>query len=199
MIIHTSIADAFTSLLASRAAQIKVGNHLADPSVSLSGLYSPAAPPRILSLIDDAVSHGATLVTGDRQITGPNGTVLGVHIVDHVRPEMALFQDETFGPVLCITRVESEAEAIEIANGTEYTLCASVFTRDVLRGMEVARGIRAGSCHVNGPTVYIEPTLPNGGTGGRSGYGRFGGMAGVEEFTERKIVTLARPGMRYPL
>ncbi|KAL2010806.1 hypothetical protein VTN00DRAFT_3524 [Thermoascus crustaceus] len=199
VIIHTSIADAFTTLLASRAKQIKVGNHLTDPSVSLSGLYSPAAPPRILSLIDDAVAQGATLVTGDRQITGPNGTILGVHIVDHVKPDMALFQNETFGPVLCVTRVESEEEAIEIANGTEYTLCASVFTKDVLRGMEVAKGIRAGSCHVNGPTVYIEPTLPNGGTGGRSGYGRFGGMAGVEEFTERKIVTLVKPGMRYPL
>ena len=65
------------------------------------------------------------------------------------------------------------------------------------RHIRFARRVRAGSCHVNGPTVYVEATLPNGGTGGSSGYGRFGGMAGVEEFTERKIVTLVRSGMKY--
>ncbi|KAL1969459.1 hypothetical protein VTN77DRAFT_8897 [Rasamsonia byssochlamydoides] len=199
VIIHNSVADAFTTLLLQRVREIKVGNHLEDPTVSLSGLYCPAAPQRILSMIDDAIANGATLLFGDRSISGPNKTILQPHVLDHVRPEMAIFRDESFGPVLCITRADSAEEAVNLANDSEYSLCASVFTRDVLRGMELAQQIRAGSCHVNGPTVYIEPTLPNGGTGGRSGYGRFGGMAGVEEFTERKIVSLVKPGMKYPL
>jgi benzaldehyde dehydrogenase (NAD) len=199
VIIHKTVAEEFTSLLLNRIREIKAGNHLEDPSVSLSGLYCSAAPKRILSLIDDALANGAKLLFGDRTITGPNKTILQPHVIDSVTPSMSIFREESFGPILCITRAASEQEAIDLANDSEYSLCASIFTKDVLRGMELARQIRAGSCHVNGPTVYIEPTLPNGGTGGRSGYGRFGGMAGVEEFTERKIISLVKPGMKYPL
>lgn len=150
-------------------------------------------------MIDDALANGASLLYGDRSVSGPNKTILQPHVLDHVKPSMTIFREESFGPILCITRADSEQEAVDLANDTEYSLCASVFTQDVLKGMELAQQIRAGSCHVNGPTVYIEPTLPNGGTGGRSGYGRFGGMAGVEEFTERKIVSLVKSGMKYPL
>lgn len=150
-------------------------------------------------MIDDALSSGANLLVGDRNVSGPNGTILQPHILDNVDPSARIFQEETFGPIICITRARSADQAIDLANMSEYSLCASVFTRDILQGMEVSRRIRAGSCHINGPTVYIEPTLPNGGTGGRSGYGRFGGIAGVEEFTERKIVTLAKPGMKYTI
>lgn len=152
-----------------------------------------------MSMIDEAVAKGAEVTAGDRRISGPNNTIIQPHVIDKVNPSMSIFQDESFGPVLCVCRVSSEEKAIEVANDTEYTLCASVFTKDVLRGMEVASQIRAGSCHINGPTVYIEPPLPNGGIGGKSGYGRFGGIAGVEEFTERKILTLVRLGMRYSL
>jgi len=199
IILHSSIAAPFTELLLERVAKVKVGNHFEDPSVSLSGLYCAAAPKRILSAIDSAIASGATLLTGDRTPEGPNKTILQPHILDNVSPDMEIFHEEIFGPVICITRADSDEQAIELANTSEYSLCASVFTKDVLRGMEVAQQIRAGSCHVNGPTVYIEPPLPNGGTGGRSGYGRFGGMAGVEEFTERKIISLVKPGMKYPI
>lgn len=199
IIVHDSVADIFVQLLAKRFNEIKVGNHLQDPSVSLSGLFCPAAPKRIISMIDEAISQGAELVSGDLLISGPNSTIMQPHIVDKVKPSMPLFQQESFGPIVCISRVSSEEEAIEMANDTEYTLCASVFTKDVLRGMEVASQIQAGSCHVNGPTVYIEPPLPNGGIGGRSGYGRFGGTSGVDEFTNKKIVTLVKPGMSYVL
>ncbi|KAJ9270473.1 hypothetical protein DTO212C5_3504 [Paecilomyces variotii] len=199
IILHSSIAAPFTELLLERVAKVKVGNHFEDPSVSLSGLYCAAAPKRILSAIDSAIASGATLLTGDRTPAGPNKTILQPHILDNVSPDMEIFHEEIFGPVICITRADSDEQAIDLANTSEYSLCASVFTKDVLRGMEVAQQIRAGSCHVNGPTVYIEPPLPNGGTGGRSGYGRFGGMAGVEEFTERKIISLVKPGMKYPI
>jgi benzaldehyde dehydrogenase (NAD) len=178
---------------------VKIGNHYEDPTVSLSGLYSPAAPKRILSMINDAVAQGASLLHGDLSISGPNGTILQPHIVDHVQPSMALFQDESFGPLFCITRVPSTEAAIAVANDSGYSLCSSVFTGDLHTGIEVAKEVRAGACHINGPTVYMEATLPNGGVGGRSGYGRFGGLAGVEEFTERKIITLGKPGTRYPL
>ena len=196
---HESIAEPFVKRLSARFSKVKVGNHHEDPTVALSGLYCNAAPKRILSMIDSGIADGASLVCGDRTISGPNGTIMKPHILDHVRPSSEIYQEETFGPVVCITRVKSTEDAITLANQSDYSLCASVFTSEILKGMEVAQKIRAGSCHVNGPTVYIEPTLPNGGIGGRSGYGRFGGMAGVEEFTERQIVSLAKPGMRYAL
>ena len=86
---------------------------------------------------------------------------------------------------------ETDEEAVALANDSEFSLCASVFSTDVVRALDIARHVRAGACHINGPTVYVEATLPQGGTGGSSD-GRFGGMAGVEAFTERKIVAIAK-------
>jgi acyl-CoA reductase-like NAD-dependent aldehyde dehydrogenase len=137
------------------------------------------------------------LLTGDLQVSGPNKTIVTPHILEGVKPEMDVAYKESFGPVMVLFEFDTDEVAIALANSSDYSLCASVFSRDVVRALEVSKQVRAGSCHINGPTVYVEATLPNGGTGGSSGYGRFGGMAGVEEFTERKIITMAKPGMKF--
>lgn len=198
VIVHKSVAAEFKTTLVEKAKNLTCGNHFSDPDVSLSGLYTPASAKRILGLVKSAIASGAVLLTGDMNVHGSNGTILRPHLLDKVTMDMEISNEETFGPIVCIYEVGSDEEAIEVANSSEFTLCASVFSTDVMRAMEVAKMVRAGSVHVNGPTVYIEATLPNGGTGGRSGYGRFGGMAGVEEFTERKILSLAQSGMVYP-
>ncbi|KAH7375534.1 Aldehyde/histidinol dehydrogenase [Plectosphaerella cucumerina] len=197
VLVHQSIAPAFTKALLERVARVRCGNHLEEADISMSGLCSPAAAVRVLDMVRDAVAAGARLLTGDLQATGPNNTIVRPHVLEGVTPAMDMFRRESFGPVLALTTFSDDDEAVALANDSDYSLCASVFSHDVMRALAVARRVRAGSCHVNGPTVYIEATLPNGGTGGSSGYGRFGGMAGVEEFTERKIVSLAEPGMRY--
>lgn len=110
---------------------------------------------------------------------------------------MPIFQQETFGPVICITESKSDDETFELANNNEFLFSASVFSQDVMQALNVAEQVRARSCHVNRPTVYIEVPLPNGATGGSSGYGRFGKMVGLEEFTRRKIVSLVQPGLKY--
>lgn len=196
-IVHESIAEKFTSALLKRVGEIKYGNHMEDPSVSMSGLYTPSSCSRITELVKEAVSQGAKLLTGDCTPSGPNKTILAPHILTSVTPSMPIFQKETFGPIICLTTARSDEEAISLANDSEFSLCAAVFSQDVMRALSVAKQVRAGSCHINGPTVYIEAPLPNGGTGGSSGYGRFGGMSGVEEFTEKKILSLAQPGMKY--
>jgi benzaldehyde dehydrogenase (NAD) len=198
VIVQSAVATQFKEMLVKRVEAVKVGNHMETPEVSMSGLYTPSSCLRILDLIRKAVDQGAKLLTGDSSATGPNKSIMAPHVLDGVTPAMSIFHQETFGPVICITECATENEAVDLANETDFSLCASVFSVDVMRAMDVARRVRAGSCHVNGPTVYIEPTLPNGGTGGSSGYGRFGGIAGVEEFTEKKIVSLARKGMKYP-
>ncbi|KAK7890672.1 hypothetical protein LTR67_007881 [Exophiala xenobiotica] len=197
VIVHDSIAQDFQAKLLERIGKVKYGNHLESPDVSMSGLYSCKSAERVLGMVKTAVDDGAKLLLGDMQLTGPNKTIVAPHVLANVTPSMKIFHEESFGPLICLSTASSDDEAVELANDSEFSLCASVFSKDVLRAMEVAKRVRAGSCHVNGPTVYIEATLPNGGTGGASGYGRFGGIAGVEEFTERKIVSLAKPGMKY--
>ena len=85
-------------------------------------------------------------------------------MVDKVTPAMRLFREESFGPVVAVVRAHDEADAIALANDTEYGLAASVFTRDTARGLRVARQIKSGICHVNGPTVHDEAQMPFGGT-----------------------------------
>ncbi|KAJ9640751.1 hypothetical protein H2204_003040 [Knufia peltigerae] len=197
VIVHDSIAETFQAKLLERVKKVKYGNHLEQSDVSMSGLYTCQSAERVLGMINRAVEEGARLILGDSKATGPNKTIVAPHVFTNVTPNMNIFQQESFGPLICLSTASSDEEAVEFANNSEFSLCASVFSRDVLRAMEVAKRVRAGSCHVNGPTVYIEATLPNGGTGGASGYGRFGGIAGVEEFTERKIISLVKPGMKY--
>jgi acyl-CoA reductase-like NAD-dependent aldehyde dehydrogenase len=141
----------------------------------------------VQSLIDDALAKGA------RQIANGSASV-----IDGVTRDMQLYHDESFGPVVGIVRVADEEEAIRVANDSDYGLSASVFTRDAARGLKIARRIRSGICHVNGPTVQDEPQMPFGGTGA-SGYGRFGGKAGIDAFTELRWITIAGEPGHYPI
>ncbi|KAI0161263.1 Aldehyde/histidinol dehydrogenase [Xylariaceae sp. FL1272] len=197
VIVQKSIAETFRTALIEKVKTLKVGNHEQDPEVSISGLFTQASATRVLGLVKGAVSAGAKLLYGDMQVSGPNKTIIMPHILEGLTKEMDISCQEIFGPLICLSEFETEEEGIAIANDSEYSLCASVFSKDIIRALRVTKLVRAGACHINGPSVYIEAPLPNGGTGGSSGYGRFGGIAGVEEFTERKIVTLASPDLRH--
>jgi benzaldehyde dehydrogenase (NAD) len=96
-----------------------------------------------------------------------------------------------------ITRVDSADEAVRVANDSEYGLSAAVFTRDLARGIDIAKRIESGICHINGPTVHDEAQMPFGGVKS-SGYGRFGGKAGVDAFTELRWITLQTAPRHYP-
>ncbi|KAI8628246.1 aldehyde dehydrogenase [Xylariaceae sp. FL1651] len=197
VLLHESIADSFKTTLLARLQSIKVGNHEEDSQVSISGLFTPASTKRVQGLLNDAVSSGAKLLCGDVSASGPNLTIMAPHVVDAVTPTMEIFQRESFGPLVCLTTFNTDEEAIALANNSEYSLSAAVFSRDIMRALDIARQVRAGSCHVNNPSVYIANGTPNGGVGGSSGYGRFGGMAGVLEFTELKIISLGKSGVKY--
>lgn len=197
VLLHRSISEEFKEKLLAKIATVKTGNHLEDPGVSLSGLFTPASAQRVIDLVKSAVQGGAELLAGDLGITGPNKTVVKPHVLDGVKGDMDIAKKESFGPIIILSKFDTDEEAVALANDSEFSLCASVFSVDVVRALDIARQVRAGACHINGPTVYVEATLPQGGTGGSSGYGRFGGMPGIEAFTERKIVTLATSKLRY--
>ena len=119
-------------------------------------------------------------------------------VVDGVTSGMKLYAEESFGPVVAVLRAKDEEDAVRLANDSEYGLSAAVFTRDTARGLRVARRIRSGICHVNGATVHDEAQMPFGGTGA-SGYGRFGGKAGIAEFTELRWITVETQPGHFPI
>jgi acyl-CoA reductase-like NAD-dependent aldehyde dehydrogenase len=140
------------------------------------------------------VAKGAT-VTGAGVA---EGVLMPAQVVDKVTSDMRLYSEESFGPVVAILRAKDEEDAVSLANDSEYGLSAAVFSRDTARALSVARRIRSGICHINGPTVHDEAQMPFGGTKA-SGYGRFGGKAGIAEFTELRWITIETEPGRFPL
>ena len=110
---------------------------------------------------------------------------------------MAIYDQETFGPITTVVRVSGVEEAVRVANDTEYGLAAAVFGADSTRALQVAMRIQAGHVHVNGSTVQNEAQAPYGGMKA-SGYGRFDGRAVINEFTELKWITIEPSGQSYP-
>ena len=110
---------------------------------------------------------------------------------------MDIYREETFAPVKGIVRVSGIDEAVAVANDSEFGLSSAVFGRDLARAWDVAGRIESGMCHVNGPTVHDEPQMPFGGMRD-SGYGRFGGKAGVEAFTELRWLSMQMTPRAYP-
>lgn len=193
LIVHEDIADAFVEKMAEKVKSLKVGDPR-EGKTPLGCVVDLGAAERIESLIQDAVEKGATLIAGG----GREGTLIEATLLDKVTPSMRIYKEESFGPSVSVIRVSSEDEAVRIANDTEYGLAACVFSKDVNRAMGIARRIESGICHINGPTVHDEAQMPFGGTKD-SGYGRFGGMAGVAEFTELRWITIQDGVPHYPI
>ena len=193
IVVDQSIADAFVEKLARKAATLVAG----DPrkgSTPLGSVVNLGAIERIDGLVKDAVSKGARILSGGHA----NGTLMDATVIDHVTPAMRIYSEESFGPVVAIVRVRGVEEAIRVANDTEYGLSSAVFGRDVKRAMDVARRIESGICHINGPTVHDEAQMPFGGVKA-SGYGRFGGIAAINEFTELRWITISSGPGQYPI
>lgn len=184
IIVAEAVADRFTGLLKARTAMMKAQDPRARTSM-LGAVVDADVAPRINALAEAAVGDGAVMVAGERC----EGVIIQPIVIDHVTPAMRLFREESFGPIVAIIRARDDEHAIELANDTEFGLSASVFTRDGIRGLKVAQRIKSGACHINSPTAQDEPQVPFGGTK-NSGYGRFGGRAGIDEFTELRWITL---------
>ena len=192
LVVDDAIADAFAARFAAKAASLPAGDPRRD-DVVLGAVVTPEAIQRIRRLIDDAVSKGAKLIAGG----GIEGNIMAATVLDKVTPAMEIYGEESFGPVVCIVRVSGTEEAIRVANDSEYGLSSAVFGRDIARAMEVAKRIESGICHINGPTVHDEAQMPFGGVKA-SGYGRFGGKAGINEFTELRWITVQTTPRHYP-
>lgn len=111
---------------------------------------------------------------------------------------MAVYHEESFGPLVSVVVAQNADDALRIANDTEYGLAGAVFSRDITKAMKIAEKMETGICHVNGATVHDEPQMPFGGVKD-SGWGRLGGTAALEEFTELRWITIRRTPTPYPI
>lgn len=192
IVVDSTIADEFVARLAEKAKSLPLGDPRKGPAV-LGSVVDMATVRRCNDLIDDALAKGATLVCGGKSDT----TLMPATLLDHVTADMRIYREESFGPVKAIVRVDGDDAAVACANDNEYGLSAAVFSRDVARALTVAKRIESGLCHVNGPTVHDEAQMPFGGMKS-SGFGHFGGKAGIAEFTDLRWITVQTTPRHYP-
>jgi len=193
IIVVASIADEFVRRFAAKAHAMPSGDPR-EGKTPLGAVVDLQTVTHVNALIDDAIAKGAKVVSGGKA----ESIFMPATVVDKVIPNMRLYAEESFGPVVGVIRATDEAHAIRVANDSEYGLSAAVFTRDTARGLRVARQIRSGICHINGPTVHDEPQMPFGGVK-NSGYGRFGGRAGIDAFTEMRWITVETQPGHFPI
>ncbi|MFM7971171.1 MAG: aldehyde dehydrogenase [Betaproteobacteria bacterium] len=193
IIVDEKIADEFVRKFTDKAKSLPLGDPRKPEPVVLGSVIGMNTVEHCNALIDDALAKGAQLLCGGKA----DNTLMPATLLDKVTPQMRIYREETFGPVKAIVRVKGVEEAIACANDNEYGLSAAVFGRDLSRAYNVARRIDSGICHINGPTVHDEAQMPFGGVKG-SGLGRFGGRAGIAEFTELRWVTMQTTPRHYP-
>lgn len=193
LIVHQSVADAFVARLAAKAERLKAGDPRAG-AAPLGPLVDARAASAVAELIADAVAKGAVLHGEAKH----DRVIMSACFLTGITPEMRIYHEESFGPVTTVMTFSAEAEAIRLANDTEFGLTAAVFTQDISRGLRVADQIDSGMCHINGPTIHDEAHMPFGGVKS-SGYGRFGGAAGIAEFTELRWITVDTQHVHYPI
>lgn len=197
LLVEDSIADAFVSELVRRAQALKVGDPY-DESTDIGALIHAQHLDQVLDYVQSGLDDGATLLTGGNRLTTDGrdaGQFLEPTVFDHVAPDLRIFQQEIFGPVLSVTRFSTAEQAVALANDSVYGLANSVWTKNLDTAHMVTRRLRSGTVWVN-TTIDGAAQLPLGGYK-QSGYGREAGQHGMEEFTNVKSIQ-TRTGKRTP-
>jgi succinate-semialdehyde dehydrogenase/glutarate-semialdehyde dehydrogenase len=187
--VQAGIHDRFIEALTRASEALSVGDGF-QPGTHIGPLVDDRAVAKVEEHVADAISHGATVVTGGKRLPPPEGHAdrfFAPTVITGVRPGMAIMTEETFGPVAPVVRFEDEADAIAMANDTPYGLAAYLYTRDASRLMRVAEGLEYGIVGVN-DGLPSTPQAPFGGVK-ESGLGREGGKWGLEEYLETKFVS----------
>lgn len=183
-IVVEAVADEFLKKFTAKLTGLKVGDPM-DNTTQLGPLSSESAAVQLADQVKRSIDAGARIVLGGKRIDRP-GAFIEATILTDIKPGMAAYHEELFGPVASFYRVKDEKEAIVLANDSPFGLGGSVFTSDKNRGKNVAAQIDTGMVFINHPT-WTQPDLPFGGTK-RSGYGRELSSLGIEEFVNKKLV-----------
>ncbi|RJP76925.1 MAG: aldehyde dehydrogenase family protein [Candidatus Zixiibacteriota bacterium] len=190
LILHEAVHDKFVAMLVERANRLKVGNGL-DESVEMGPCVNQGQLNVVEEYVQIGKGEGAQLVAGGSRLTGgayDKGTFHQATIFTGVKPGMRLEQEEIFGPVLSVIKVQSFDEAVTVLNDTAYGLSSSIYTRDVNLAFKAVRDIECGITYVNGPTIGAEAHMPFGGMKETGNGHREGGWQVYEFFSETKTV-----------
>jgi acyl-CoA reductase-like NAD-dependent aldehyde dehydrogenase len=187
VIIEKSVHEAFVKKLVEQVRAIKVGDGLKDPTV-MGPVVDENQFKSVLKSIEIGKKEGARLLCGGESVDMDGGFFIAPTVFDDVKPESHLGREEVFGPVLSVIPVSGFEEAIRVANGVEYGLTSSIYTRDVQRVMMYADQVETGMLHVNSPTVGGEAQCPFGGVKATGMGGREMGSTGPEFFCEIKTI-----------
>ncbi len=192
ILVERSIADEFTERLAEKTRGLEVGDPKERDTV-IGPLINEDAVELVRSRVEEAVAGGARLLAGGEAV----GPCFQATLLADVPADSDLARYETFGPVAAIEVVGSADEAVDRANATAYGLVSGIITSDSARGLQLAQRLQAGIVHVNDQTVADEPQMPFGGVKD-SGFGRFGGQAAIDEFTELRWITVRSGSHPFP-
>ena len=193
IVVERAVAEPFADLLAARASALVVGDPR-EAATQIGPLINMAAVKRVGELVEDARSQGAQVMSGGEA----DGPCYPPTVLFGIRPQMRVYGEESFGPLASIVVVDGAEEAVRVANDTEYGLSAAIWSKNVPAALELAQRIQSGICHINDTTVQDEPQMPFGGVKA-SGWGRFGGRAALEEFTELRWITIQETERHFPI
>lgn len=182
IILHENIADEFMPQLVSKTSKLNMGDPLMAET-DVGPLIDQTAAIKVEKLVEDALNNGAKLLLGGKR----DGAYYAPTIIDHIKPDMKIVSDETFGPVSPIIRVHSVDEAFEVANNTQYGLQAGVFTKSIENALKAARVIEAGSVIINRQSTFRTDNMPFGGFK-MSGMGKEGVKYAVDDMTKTKLI-----------
>jgi lactaldehyde dehydrogenase len=182
IILHEDIADEFVPQLVSKTGKLKIGDPL-KAETDVGPLIDQDAAIIVEKLVEDALDNGAKLLLGGKR----DGAYYTPTIIDHIKPDMKIVSDETFGPISPIIRVHSVDEAFKVANSTQYGLQAGVFTKSIENALKAARVIEAGSVIINRQSTFRTDNMPFGGFK-MSGMGKEGVKYTVDDMTKTKLV-----------
>jgi aldehyde dehydrogenase (NAD+) len=192
LLVHDSVWDDFMSRFLARAAKLRTG-HTRDRDNVIGPLVNNRQARRVKALIDDAVAKGARVELGGQAWDN----FVEPTVLTNVSPEMDIWHDETFGPVVVAVPFRDDDEAVRLNNDTEYGLTGAVWSRDEARALGIAQRLETGIAHVNCQNINDEPHVPFGGVKA-SGVGRYGGRWSLDAFTELRWITLDRGGRHFP-
>lgn len=193
-LVHQDMAEAYTQRMVEKARALPVG----DPhtqAVAIGPLITAKQAVNVDRIVQESIKMGARLLAGGTS----NGRFYPPTVLAGVTPDMPVFREEIFGPVVSITTFSTDAEAIALANDSEYGLAAGVHTRNIGRGMAIAEQLNVGLVHVNDQTVNDDGTMPMGGRGASGNGSRHGGPANWDEFTQWQWTTVRNTAPAYPL
>ena len=189
ILVESSVHDRFVALLEREVGKLRVGGP--DEHADVGPMTFGRQIETVERHVRDARAKGAKIVAGGQRMDRP-GQFFQPTVLTDVRPDMEIYSDETFGPVLPVMRVRSVDEAVRLANDHQYGLLGSVWTRDVEKGLEIASRLECGQVTVNDVVISVgNPTLPFGGVKS-SGFGRYHGPEGLLAFTHQKAIMVDR-------